>query len=128
MFKRVIAAMVIAALSNLIFSGCTKAVRVQPDKVTEKKYSIYSVDLVTGEHIEFNKSGGRYYPATQTIRGIDRIGKEVIVKYSEIRQARIRKFDPIRTTVWTTLSLGIIVGLLVVAFTPGLFDVNATGM
>ena len=111
MFKRVIAVIVIVAVGNLILSGCTKAVRVQPDKVATDRCKVSSVDLVTGEHIDFDQHGGRYNPATQTIDGFDRKGKAVIVKYSQVKQARTKRTyysGPIMITLLAGLAIFVI--------------------
>jgi len=108
MFKRVIAVIVIVAMSNLMLSGCTKAVRVQPDKVATDRCKVSSIDLVTGEHIDFDQHGGVYNPVTKTIRGFDKKGKAVIINFSEVREAQIRKSDRTSNAILIALSIGMV--------------------
>jgi len=106
MLTKVISLVVLLAFINMI--GCTRAVKVNKEKLTSHTEKIVEVVLPTGEVIKFDHNGGRFIPEKRVIAGFTESGSHVEVNVDDILYARVSRSNALGTIVT-------IVGVLVLA-------------
>ncbi|MCX6833581.1 MAG: hypothetical protein NTW07_00355, partial [candidate division Zixibacteria bacterium] len=78
MLRRSTIYLLLIAMSNLMFAGCSKVVNLKLDEVAvDTPKRIAGVVSKSGDEVTFDKKGGEYEPANRRIIGTSRYGERV---------------------------------------------------
>lgn len=90
MLKRSTIYLLLIAMSNLMFAGCSKVVNLKLEEVAvDTPKEIIGVVSKSGEEVTFDQKGGKYEPVIRRITGTSRYGERVFKWLSTLDSVRL---------------------------------------